>query len=233
MTYRRIAAALAVTFIASPLAAQIPGNAAPATQIDEDAPPAPLEGVAATFRAPPRDAAGAYITPNRDLSPEETTWHVRVALNVAALGCRDADEAATAAAYNTMLALDRAPLAAASAGMALRYQAKYGAGWQGKNDDNMTRLYNFFAQTTGQKEFCAEAKAVLRESAAVEPVDFARFTAAALPRLEAPFLAFYARYDGYRAALASWEGRHAPKVVIATAAAVPVAGGVPVAHALP
>ena len=49
-----------------------------------------------------------------DVSPLETLWHVRVALNVAALGCRDADEAATVAAYNTLIRRQSAVLAAAN-----------------------------------------------------------------------------------------------------------------------
>lgn len=222
MTYRGVTAVLAGLFVAGPLAAQEGGAAA---QSAEEAAPAPIEGVAASFRAPPRDVSGAYMTPNRDLSADETTWHVRVALNVAALACRGDGEAATVAAYNAMLAKDAAPLAAASAGMALRYQAKYGAQWQSRNDDNMTRLYNFFAQTVAQREFCAAAQAALVEANAVDPVDFSRFAAVALPRLEAPFLAFYARYDGYRSAVAAFEERHAPRIVIATAAPVPMATG--------
>jgi hypothetical protein len=218
---------------ATPLAAQtqtMPTPAAP-SELDEDAPPRPIEGVAATYRTPVRDAQG-YVTPNRQLSPEETTWHLRVAFNVAALGCRDADEHATVAAYNALLAAARAPLAAASTGMERTYQVRYGAKWRSAHDDAMTRLYNFFAQTTAHDEFCVAAKAALAAAQTAKPEELPALAAAALPRLEAPFLAFYARFDAYQEEYAAWRGRHLPRVLIASAApAVAVLGGTAVSAA--
>lgn len=218
---------LAGCIAATPLAAQTvpaPALAAP-TELDEDAPPKLLEGVAATYRTPARDAQG-YVTPNRQLSPEETTWHLRVAFNVAALGCRDADEHATVAAYNALLAAARPQLAAASTGMERTYQVRYGAKWRSAHDDAMTKLYNFFAQTTAHDEFCAAAKTALAAAQTAKPEELAAFAAAALPRLEAPFLAFYARFDAYQEEYAAWCGRHTPRVLVASAApAVAVLGG--------
>lgn len=216
---RAVAAATAM-MIAAPALAQT--EAAPVAE----AAPVPPAGAAPTFRTPERDAAG-YVTPNRSLSAEETTWHVRVALNVAALGCRDAQVEATTAAYNAILTTDREPLAQAASAVERLYRARHGAAWQAAQDDAMTRLYNFFAQPPAHDAFCAEAQAVLRESATVAPANFAPFAAAALPRLEAPFLAFFEAYDGYRRDLAGWQARHPaplPSVVIATAA-VPTVGG--------
>ena len=40
--------------------------------------------------AAPIDGLGRRATPNIGLSGPETTWHVRAALNVAALACREA-----------------------------------------------------------------------------------------------------------------------------------------------
>lgn len=221
MTLRMLALA-AGCFVATPLAAQTtlaPAPApAPQPELDEDAPPRPIEGVAATYRTPARDAAGHYLTPNRELSPEETTWHLRVALNVAALGCRGAEERTTVAAYNALLAAGRTQLAAAATGMERRYQVKFGAKWRAAHDDAMTRLYNFFAQTGGQAEFCAEAHTVLAEVQAASPETLPAYAATALPRLETPFLAFYARFDAYQEEYAAWRGRHQPRVLIAQAA---------------
>lgn len=196
--------------------------AAPATaQAFEDAAPLPPAGAAPSFVPPPHDATG-YRTPNSGLTPDAAVWHVRVALNVAALGCRGPGEAATVAAYNAVLRTNVATLAAASAGTEKQFKARNGAAWQSRYDNDMTRLYHFFAQPPAQSGFCATAEAVLRESAGVEPSDFAAFAASALPRLEAPFLTFFAAYDEYRASLAEWKGRHTA-VVIATASATPAA----------
>jgi hypothetical protein len=216
-------------FFASGASAQQAPVAAPHSDIDEEAPPRPIEGIAPTYRTPVRDAQG-YVTPNRDLSAEQATWHVRVALNVAALGCRDADERATVAAYNAVLATARDALAAAATGTERQYQVRFGAKWRSAHDDNMTRLYNFFAQTPAHDEFCATAKAVLAEAQLTAPADLGKLAKAALPRLEAPFLAFYARYDSYREELVAWQGRHAaPRVVVAVASApVAIVAGSPV-----
>lgn len=121
------------------------------------------------------------------LTSAETVWHMRAALNVAALGCRGPEEAATVAGYNALLAAERAALAEAAEGAAARYRSRFGAAWQARFDDDMTRLYNFWAQPRAHDGFCAVAQGVLRDAAVVEPADFGAFAAAALPRLEQPF----------------------------------------------
>jgi hypothetical protein len=198
--------------------------AAPAAA--QEAAPAAPGGFAASFRAPEHDAGG-YRTPNRDLSAHAVTWHVRVALNVAALGCRGADEARTVSAYNALIAAEKAALAAADAGEQADERVQWGAHWQDHHDDAQTKLYNFWAQPPAQAGFCQVAQAVLAEAAAVEPSDFAAFAAAALPRLEAPFLAAFATWDAYRAQLAAWQARSAvpsvPAAPVVIAAAAPVA----------
>lgn len=198
-------------------------DAAPRLSVEDAAPRLPA-GMAASFVPPLQAADGRYATPNRDLSADETTWHVRVALNVAALGCRDADGAATTAAYNLLLDTEKTALDLAGIGMAARYRMRFGAAWQARHDDAMTRLYNFWAQPPAHDGFCATAHDILREAATVEPSNFAAFAATALPRLEAPFVAAFAAADAYRAQVATWRDRHAPRIVIATSAVVPVTG---------
>lgn len=161
--------------------------------------------IAASFVTPPRDASGAYVTPNRDLSPEQAIWHLRVALNVAALRCRDADETMTVAAYNKLLTTAKRQLAAAQSAVATQYKTRFGAAAQAHQDDAMTRLYNFFAQPVAHVGFCTAAKAVLADSTSVAPAQLAGFAPAALTRLEAPFLAFFAEYDHYLVQLAAWQ----------------------------
>jgi hypothetical protein len=180
----------------------------------DDAPPAPPSGASPNQMIPPRDGDGSYLTPNRHLIPEETAWHVRAALNVAALGCRDAYEAQTVALYNAMLREQRDVFAHADIVVRADYHARYGAGWQDRHDDAMTRVYNFFAQPPAQSAFCAVARAVLAEAATVDPEHFLTFAADALPRLEAPFTDFYRAYDAYRVALADWRA-HGPTRQIA------------------
>ena len=179
----------------------------PAAAQTLDGPPALPLGASPTQPIPARDADGRYLTPNVGLSREATVWHVRAALNVAALGCRDEAELETIAQYNKLLATQRRPLAAAAAAVKAQYRARYGAGWSGVHDREMTRLYNYFAQPPAQKAFCQVARDVLREAQTITPARLSQFAAAALPRLEAPFTDFYGRYDAYRLALTTWRER--------------------------
>jgi len=192
--------------ISLPVLAAIAFSAMPASAQDWSAPPRAPAGAAPNQAIPPLGPDGRYVTPNQGIGAEETSWHVRAALNVAALGCRDASERATVAAYNRLIARNSMVLAAAASGVKARYRARFGAGWEPMHDRDMTRLYNFFAQPPAQQRFCAVARDVLAEAQAVRPADFAAFAATALPRLEAPFTDFYRDYDAYRTAYAAWRG---------------------------
>ncbi|WP_342248707.1 hypothetical protein [Sphingomonas sp. OTU376] len=169
----------------------------------------PLPPAGATFNQliPAIAADGRYDTVNHHISREQTAWHVRAALNVAALGCRDEAERETVAAYNAMLGRHRASLAAADTAVKAQYRARYGAGWDSRHDRDMTRVYNFFAQPPAQTGFCRVARDVLAEVGQVRPEAFAAFAAEALPRLEAPFTDFYRDYDAWRIADRAWGSR--------------------------
>jgi len=152
-------------------------------------------------------------------------WHVRAALNVAALGCRDAYEGQTVALYNAMLHQQRDVLAQADNAVRAEYHARFGAGWQDQHDNEMTRVYNFFAQPPAQVAFCAVARNVLAEAATVDSTQFLVFAADALPRLEAPFTDFYRAYDSYRGALADWRGGGSTVPVVVAGVYPPIPAG--------
>jgi cell division septation protein DedD len=182
-------------------------------------PPAP-----ATAPVPPRGAApglpipvpvdGRFTTINSDVGAVEAVWHVRAALNVAALSCRG--EAAILPAYNALLTGRKAELATA-------YKAEK-AGWPGtKIDQHMTRLYNFFAQPPAQPGFCQAAATEAAAIGAIPADGLAGYAPAALARLEAPILAFYKAYDDYRVALAAWNAQPHPQAMTAMRAAAPAA----------
>ena len=137
-----------------------------------------------------------------NLPAMEALWHVRVALNVAALGCRDADEGNTVASYNALVRNQTQLLAAANAAIDARYKAQFGAGWMDARERDMTRLYNYFAQPTAQAEFCAVAKDVLMRIGAVGPSDLPGFALASLPALEEPFWPHTDRFAGQPTAIA-------------------------------
>jgi hypothetical protein len=128
---------------------------------------------------------------NSNLSTAATVWHLRAALNVAALACRGTDEAAIIAGYNLLLKTQKAAFATAQAGLSDEYKAG-GGDWQDRYDDAMTRLYNFFSQAPARDRFCVVATGILADSASVLPDQFTAFASDRLPMLDAPFAALLA-----------------------------------------
>jgi hypothetical protein len=123
---------------------------------------------------------------NRGLSRAATVWHLRVALNVAALACRGASEATIVSGYNAMLRGRTTVLASAQSALSAEYRAR-GGDWQDAYDDAMTRLYNFFSQVQARDAFCAAAERTLAAVPAVPADGMEAFAAAELPLLDRPF----------------------------------------------
>lgn len=142
---------------------------------------------------PPAEPAPVpvYVTPpitpiNRGLTPAATVWHMRVALNVAALACRGAQEAAIVQRYNALLATHKTTLASAESQLEAQFRAG-GGDWQDRYDDAMTKLYNFFSQAQAREDFCTAATATLTEAERLAPGELQAFANAVLPTLDAPF----------------------------------------------
>jgi hypothetical protein len=174
--------------------------------------PRPPSGAARGLAVPAPDTAGHFATINSGVADKEALWHVRAALNVAALGCRG--DRALLQNYNDFLKGRKVLLASAYAEEAARHRAASGL------DRHMTQLYNFFAQPPAQADFCRVAST---EAARLDAVPASQLTVhapAALDRLEAPFLAFYRDYDRYRHALAAWKAN--PHAARTRGAAAPV-----------
>lgn len=171
---------------------------APPTPTPARAPLAMPKGAYVGMKIPTLMSDGRYATPNRNLSADGAVWHLRAALNVAALACRGPDEATIVAGYNALLTSQKATLNGAQTRLTAEYKAS-GGDWQDRYDDQMTRLYNFFSQAQARDGFCNAAVATLADSATVAPADLPAFAAGRLAVLEKPFTDFYAAYDAWRA----------------------------------
>jgi cell division septation protein DedD len=144
---------------------------------------------------PDPDAA----TINSGVGGEEALWHVRAALNVAALSCgQRAGGAEIIRRYNALLTDRKLILAAA-------YADEAGRRDQAALDRHMTQLYNFFAQPPAQSGFCAAAAEVSGRAESLSAAD----AEPALHRLEAPILDYYRAYASYRRDLAAWQAHPA------------------------
>lgn len=175
--------------------------------------PQPPAGSAANLKLPPSDGNGGYRTINSGIGGEEAAWHVRSALNVAALSCGGT----LPADYNAILSRHKAVLARAYKAEAAEHPGNAAM------DGHITQLYNYFAQPPAQAGFCAAAADVARQARTVPPAGFGDFAVTSLARLEAPFTAFYTRYAAYERDLAAWQrgDLKAAPVAFAAASATP------------
>ncbi|VXC89392.1 hypothetical protein [Sphingomonas sp. 8AM] len=155
-------------------------------------------GARAGMRIPVRLADGRWATPNVGLSAAGRIWHLRAALNVAVLACHGADQAVMVNEYNAMLTARKAELAAAQTALQQEYRATRGTQWEDAFDDQMTRLYNFFAQDFAHAGFCSAARDALASVGSIPASEIPTFAAQRLPTLEAPFTDFFTAYDRWQ-----------------------------------
>ncbi|MDR6789355.1 hypothetical protein J2Y58_002726 [Sphingomonas sp. BE138] len=196
----RLSAAVAASLLAAacshrPPAAPPPPPPAPVAVMV----PAPMPvGARVGMRIPARLPDGRWATPNVGLSAAGTTWHLRAALNVAVLACHGPQQATMVNQYNTLLNTRKAELANAQTALQQEYRATRGKEWEDAFDDQMTRLYNFFAQDFAHGGFCAAAGDTLGAIITTQGAQLPAFAAQRLPILEAPFTDFFTAYDRWR-----------------------------------
>lgn len=178
--------------------------------------------VIAEAAPPPAPVVPVYVRPpispiNRGLTQAATVWHLRAALNVAALACRGTQEATIVARYNAMLTAHKATFAGAQAALTAEFKAG-GGDWQDRQDDAMTRLYNFFSQAQARDAFCTAAAATLAETETLAPGEMQAYAAAVLPTLDAPFAEMLAP----RPVIALASATNAPVYVPVAVAVAPI-----------
>lgn len=112
-------------------------------------------------------------------------WQLRSALNVAALACSRNSGVDIGPRYNAMLKQHRTLFTQSYMAEEQRYRASHGRSWQTVQDREATSLYNRYANHPNPRRYCAEADRISRDAERIDDADFARFAAAALPRLDA------------------------------------------------
>jgi hypothetical protein len=157
---------------------------------------------------PDADAQGRFITPNRGMTGQQALWHVRMALNVAALGCRGSNRA-MATQYNAMLHIHVVPLKQANVAADAIYALKYGGDAVRTRETVNTTVYNFFSLPPAQMAFCQTALAVVTTINGKTPEALFAYAPEALDMLEQPFQQFWEAYADYLARLAEWRRRFA------------------------
>ncbi len=132
--------------------------------------PKKIEVPVVSLPPPPPPPPVMIPLPHIELAPtligesrEEDLWHLRSALNVAVLLCRDADREVMIASYNRLLTQHKPLLAAANQAVVDRYKLTGGKTWQDAYDDHMTRVYNGYSGTLTRERFCAISRTILAE----------------------------------------------------------------------
>ncbi len=181
-----LAAVFAATLAAAPAAAQYmqqepqaPGYAAP------------------NLILPPRDAQGDFVTPNRELTGHDAFWNLRIALNVAAIGCRHAGSLQLIADYNNIIARHGNLIRAAEGSVISRTGVS-------ARDRKSTKMFNYFAQPPAQKQFCPVAGVIAQQMSGMTSAKAVEMAPAMLAEIDRPFVDFYHAYARYQVDLAAW-----------------------------
>ena len=167
------------------------------------APTTPFGANAGTI-VPPLRADGLRETINRDIGPLETLWHVRAALNVAALSCTGPLYARLVDDYNAFIKNNSSSLRSANNAVIEKYRRDLGAGYKAEHDRHQTSLYNYWSFSPLRRPFCDQAVQVSQRAIVTKSADLNAFAAEALPELERPFNDFYLAYEQYEKDLEAW-----------------------------
>ena len=173
-------------------------------------------GATTVMTIPMVAADGIRQTVNANLTPAQTTWNLRSALNVAALNCPEPLRTSIVDNYAAMLKRNARQLSATNRTLQSEFRQKYGPTYRDVQDSYMTQVYNYFALPPAIGNFCAVAYTVSQEAAAVEPGSLDVFASMALPRIENVFENFYRAYEQYRVDLAAWNSQYGPPTVTTT-----------------
>ena len=148
---------------------------------------------------------GLRDTINRDLGPLETLWHVRAALNVAALSCTGPLYERLVGDYNAFITNNSASLSNANSAIIRKFQREIGADYKAEHDRHQTQLYNYWSFSPLRRPFCDQAVQISQRAIVTKSADLDAFAQRALPELEKPFTDFYLAYEEYQRDLKAWQ----------------------------
>jgi hypothetical protein len=188
------------------------------TIIPPPPPPMPAGGYVG-MKIPPKLANGGYGTPNLSNTDAAAVWHLRNALNVAALGC-DRAGGGVVELYNAWITTHAAALDSYLQTYLHEWQAPGWGDWQRVYDDNQTRIYNFYSQPAMRVNFCTAARGEIAQVGQVADADLPAFARTALLRLDKPFVEFYAAFD-------TWRDHYQPAPAVVSTTDTPIAVATP------
>ncbi len=188
-------------------------------------PPRPLPpgGAAISMQIPPFGIDGVRETPNRILSADESIWHFRSAINVAALTCGGIVWDPIATNYNSFIKVHKVRLAKANKAVDAEFKARYpGQNGLRVRDGKMTDLYNYFSLPPVKQEFCNMALTKSQEAVALPIGALPEYSVGALKDIDAIYLRFFDAFAQYQRDVTLWDQRYGPPTSVAVPVMVPV-----------
>jgi len=170
--------------------------------------PVPPNQASATQILPMRGLDGRFITANSNVTGDRAFWQLKIALNVAAIGCRGLEEAPLVAAYNNIIKTHAKTIRSTEANVIKQLGKEMGTNGTAARDKLSTQLFNYFAQPPAQRDFCARANEVAQIVSTTPSAQLVDQAPAQLARLDEPFLDFYEAYAKYQADLAAWDAKY-------------------------
>jgi hypothetical protein len=173
--------------------------------------PLPPAGAATMMMIPVVGPDGVRQTPNRGISQDEAIWHLRSAINVAALNCQGPTWNVIADNYNSYIKLHKKRLTTASRTVDKEYKVRYpNENGLRVRDTKMTDLYNYFSLPTVKQEYCEAALFKSQELLTIPSNTLPEYSFGALREIDGIFVRFFDAYAMYESALAEWNQKYGP-----------------------
>ena len=187
-------------------------------------PPRPLPpgNASLTQILPGRGMDGRFVTANSNISGDRAFWQLKIALNVAAIGCRGTEEATLVSAYNNIIKTHAKVIKSTEKTVITDLGKANKSNGIKERDRLSTQLFNYFAQPPAQRAFCARANEIAQLVSSEPTAQVIAQAPGHLSRLDQPFIDFYEAYAAYQVEAAAWDAKYAPAPV-ATTPVAPIA----------
>lgn len=147
---------------------------------------------------------------------------MKIALNVAAIGCRGPEEAPLVAAYNQIIKNHTRTIQSTERTVIAQLNREQNVKGNAARDKLSTQLFNYFAQPPAQRAFCTKANEIAQLVAATPSKDVVTTSSAHLAALDQPFLDFYEAYANYQLEVRAWDEKYGTPTPLAAPVVAPV-----------
>ncbi|MET0588904.1 MAG: hypothetical protein ABWZ75_10330 [Novosphingobium sp.] len=165
-------------------------------------------GASPNYVSPRLGPDGRHVTINTGISPNQVTWNIRSAFNVAALNCLQPQHVQILDGYKNLLTTHKKKLWDVNLKVDAEFRSKFGSRFVAPREAYMTQVYNYFAFPPTLMNFCDAVQTMSLESMTVKSADLDAFAARHLPALEAVFEDFFDKYDRYKLEKAAWDAQY-------------------------